>query len=364
MARIRTIKPEAFESEDLASVSLTGERTFFGLLTLADDSGRFRDHPAIIAGRLWALRPAHTAAHVADDLGQLAAAGLICRYAGCDGRTYLHIVTWERHQRIDRPSASRVPRCTQHQGHQRCGGCTEERCAAAAGGSDSPAVPLSPRGIFGEGSPSPPRMLDQTVSPDSSPDRASAGPGGAPLSQTDADSSGPSDATSLQVCETAGQSGLGNGATSPRRGSDEGSVSGSRILDPGSVPTGRQAPAPEPAGAGEVSAKALVGEYVRGCAHRPPKNEIAHIGRQVRTLVDEGFQGGTLRAALERLRAKGLHPSVLPSLVNEVLNASPPTVGALPSSASGGGPSASVGTGYTPYLNSAVPAPSTFGGSL
>lgn len=65
MARIRTIKPEAFESEDLAAVDVTAMVTFFGLLTQADDSGRFRDHPAVIAGRLWALRPEHTPAHVA-----------------------------------------------------------------------------------------------------------------------------------------------------------------------------------------------------------------------------------------------------------------------------------------------------------
>jgi hypothetical protein len=57
LARIRTIKPEAFVSESLAAVSLTAERTFFGLLTQADDQGRHRDHAAIIAGQLWVLRP-------------------------------------------------------------------------------------------------------------------------------------------------------------------------------------------------------------------------------------------------------------------------------------------------------------------
>jgi hypothetical protein len=60
LARIRTIKPEAFVSESLAAVSLTAERTFFGLLTQADDQGRHRDHAAIIAGQLWVLRPEHT----------------------------------------------------------------------------------------------------------------------------------------------------------------------------------------------------------------------------------------------------------------------------------------------------------------
>lgn len=115
MARIRTIKPEAFFSESLAEVSVEAERTFFGLLTQADDHGRHRDNAAIIAGLLWPLRAEHTSVHVEDDLHQLASAGLICRYTGCDGRRYLHIVTWSEHQKIDKPSQSRLPSCPQHQ---------------------------------------------------------------------------------------------------------------------------------------------------------------------------------------------------------------------------------------------------------
>ncbi|MEU3077786.1 hypothetical protein [Streptomyces laurentii] len=128
MARIRTIKPEAFESEDLASVDVTAVVTFFGLLTHADDAGRHRDNAAIVAGRLWALRPGHTPTHVAQDLEQLAERGLICRYTGCDGKTWLHIVTWDRHQKINRPSASRLPRCPQHDAARACGECGLARC--------------------------------------------------------------------------------------------------------------------------------------------------------------------------------------------------------------------------------------------
>nr|WP_223832906.1 hypothetical protein [Streptomyces venezuelae] len=114
MARIRTIKPEAFVSESLAVVTLTAERTFFGMLTQADDQGRHRDHAAIIAGQLWVLRPDHTPADVEDDLAQLADAGLICRYQGPDHKRYLHIVTWREHQKINRPSKSRLPGCPHH----------------------------------------------------------------------------------------------------------------------------------------------------------------------------------------------------------------------------------------------------------
>lgn len=342
MARIRTIKPEAFESESLAECSVTATLTFFGLLTLADDTGRFRDHPAIIAGRLWALRAEHTPAHVARDLEELAAAGVICRYTGCDGRSYLHIVTWQRHQKIDRPSASRVPRCTGHQAEQKCGSCADGPCLTT-----SPSV----------ASTSPRRGLDHPVSPDSPPPRpltatdARPEPGGVRLSSEPAGDSG----------ETTGQGRVVEGSAHPR----EGSSSGSRILDPGSVPRGREAPAPDTLPTTVmVSAKELVAEYVGGCARRPPEDFLAHLGRKVKVLLDERFEPETVRTALERLRAKGLHPSVLPSLVNEVLNASPQQGTPAHASASGAGPWAGTTPGYTPYLNPATPEPTTFGGSL
>ncbi|MDX3523331.1 hypothetical protein [Streptomyces scabiei] len=101
-------------------------------------------------------------------------------------------------------------------------------------------------------------------------------------------------------------------------------------------------------------------EYVRDCPRRPPEDFLGLMGRKIRVLLDERFDPQDIRAALERLRAKGLHPSVLPSLVNEVVNA--PQCASAPSSASGTGPWASA-SGYTPYLNPTV-EPTTFGGRL
>lgn len=137
MARIRTIKPEMFWSEDLAACDITAMVTFQGLLTQADDSGRFLAHPAIIAGFVWPLRIEHTPAHVARDLDQLAAVGIICRYTGCDDKDYLHVVKWEKHQKIDRPSASRMPRCPVHQAQRMCSECGSAACPA----SPSPPLP-------------------------------------------------------------------------------------------------------------------------------------------------------------------------------------------------------------------------------
>lgn len=171
MARIRTIKPEMFLSEDLASCDVTAMVTFAGLLTQADDSGRFLAHPAIIAGFVWPLRIEHTPAHVARDLDQLAAAGIICRYTGCDDKNYLHFVKWEKHQKIDRPSASRMPRCPLHQAQHKCSECGSAACPA----SSSPAKTSAPTTAAGladtasHDSTNTRRALDQAVSPDPAP---------------------------------------------------------------------------------------------------------------------------------------------------------------------------------------------------
>ncbi|MCC3771346.1 hypothetical protein [Streptomyces sp. UNOC14_S4] len=107
-------------------------------------------------------------------------------------------------------------------------------------------------------------------------------------------------------------------------------------MDPGSIPSGRTAPAPS-----TVSAKTLIGEYVAACAHRPPERVLGHLGRELNQLLGEGIATEHLRAAMERLRTKGLSPSVLPSLVNEVMNA---TAHQAPARAGGG---------YTPWMNPA-----------
>ncbi|MFG2483415.1 hypothetical protein ACGFSI_11740 [Streptomyces virginiae] len=361
MARIRTIKPEAFLSEDLASVDVTAMVTFFGLLTQADDNGRFLAHPAIIAGVLWPLRAEHAPANVANDLEQLEAAGLICRYTGCDGKSYLHFVTWDKHQKIDRPSASRMPRCPAHQAHHRCSGCGDAACPAspALANTSVPNTADELAGAASRGSTNTRRALDQTVSPDLDP---AAEPHSRLAGSDTASGSAPmalDEALSDRSRETAGQAAFGEGSTQMR----EGSSSGSRILDPGSVPTGRETPASGSVSE-KVSAKELVAEYAKGCKRRPPSDTLGLLGRKIKALLDEDFAPSDIRVAMGLLRDKGLHPSVLPSLVNQVVNASPQHVGSPSPSASGAGPWASTGSAYTPYFNPAAAEPTTFGGKL
>lgn len=108
MARIRTIKPEAFVSETLAEVSVETERTFFGLITQVDDCGRIKDQPAVLNGALWALRPDHTVEDMKHDLEELVRVGLLCRYRDDQDRAVMHLVTFNDNQVINKPSKPKV----------------------------------------------------------------------------------------------------------------------------------------------------------------------------------------------------------------------------------------------------------------
>ncbi|MGW1138301.1 hypothetical protein ACWD6S_12580, partial [Streptomyces zhihengii] len=92
---------------------------------------------------------------------------------------------------------------------------------------------------------------------------------------------------------------------------------GPRIMDLGNTPSGgASAPAPH-----AISANELIAEYAAACTHRPPKDVLGHLAREVRKLLGEDITPAHIRAGLERHRAKGLHPSTLPSLVHEAMNA-------------------------------------------
>ncbi|WP_369392783.1 hypothetical protein AB5J72_38310 [Streptomyces sp. CG1] len=305
MARIRTIKPELFINDRCNEVSVTALLTYIGLLPQADDHGRHRDNAAIIGGVIWPMRAEHTAVHVEDDLTQLAIAGLICRYTGCDGRRYLHIVGWFEHQKIDKRGQSRMPACTDHHPDHRCGPC-EGTCTKR-----TEEAPTLIRGLA-ECSPNTPRALDLPAQPAPTP----------PAQRSEA-STAQQDALAVIAGtpdksgkKTPGQKAFPEGSPNTPRNLGEGSAPGSRILDPGSsFPTGRTAPA------ATVSANQLVGEYVAACDERPPSDVIGHLGRITKKLLGEGIAPEHIRAGLRNFAANPKHPSVLTSMVNEAMNA-------------------------------------------
>ena len=110
--RIRSIKPEFWSSPDIAALSDSDRLLFIGLWSYVDDHGRGRDDVALIVAALYphdmVANPLDTVAKVRDGLARLSEADLILRYTVAS-RTYFLVTGWSKHQRVDKPKASRIP---------------------------------------------------------------------------------------------------------------------------------------------------------------------------------------------------------------------------------------------------------------
>jgi hypothetical protein len=107
MARIRTIKPEFPQSESMGRISRDARLLFIQLWTIVDDDGRTRAASRMLASLLYPYDD--DAPKLIDAwIGELEGEGCIVRYQ-VDGATYLEIRNWLNHQRIDKPSVSKLP---------------------------------------------------------------------------------------------------------------------------------------------------------------------------------------------------------------------------------------------------------------
>ena len=107
MARIRTIKPEFPQSESMGNVSRDARLCFVLMWTIADDSGRLRGNSRMLASLLFPYD--NDAPTLMDEwIGELEREGCVNRYA-VEGSTYIEIAKWLSHQKIDRPSESKIP---------------------------------------------------------------------------------------------------------------------------------------------------------------------------------------------------------------------------------------------------------------
>ena len=107
MARIRTIKPEFPQSESMGAVSRDARLLFIMLFTLADDEGRLRGNSRMLASLLF---PYDTDAPKLIDkwVAELINQRCIIRYQ-IEDATYVQICKWLNHQKIDKPSRSKIP---------------------------------------------------------------------------------------------------------------------------------------------------------------------------------------------------------------------------------------------------------------
>lgn len=108
MARIRSIKPDFWDSEDTATLSPLAALTYAGLWNLADDEGRGRFGSTLIHGRLHSVRPGVTQPKTKAALDELKERKLIITYTASDGTALYYIPTFKKHQKPQKPLPSKL----------------------------------------------------------------------------------------------------------------------------------------------------------------------------------------------------------------------------------------------------------------
>lgn len=109
MARIRTLKPTFWSDEKIAMLPRAIRLTFLGIISaMADDQGRARANPRLVCAAVYPLDEDMTPAEMSVHLDMLDETGLIGLYEVA-GERYLHIINWEKHQKINRPTDSQLP---------------------------------------------------------------------------------------------------------------------------------------------------------------------------------------------------------------------------------------------------------------
>jgi hypothetical protein len=97
----RIIKETICTSEDIAALSPNAEILFYRLIVKADDYGTYYGNPSIIKNTCFPL--------ISDDIkteqvktwiAELANVGLVIYYEAADGKSYIKLTKWDKHQQI------------------------------------------------------------------------------------------------------------------------------------------------------------------------------------------------------------------------------------------------------------------------
>lgn len=105
--RIRTLKPEMWDDEKIVALSRDARLLFLGLVTMADDEGRFRARRTTIVGHVF---PDDTDAGGLIDgwIAEVKEQGTVLFYLS-EGTPYGAFRHWAKHQKINRPTPSDLP---------------------------------------------------------------------------------------------------------------------------------------------------------------------------------------------------------------------------------------------------------------
>lgn len=108
MARIRTVKPSFWGDDRVSQLSRDARLLFLGLISMADDQGRFLASVASITGYIYPHDSDVPPVKIRKWLAEITDQELILLYNG--GRAkYGAIRKWKRHQRISKPQPSSLP---------------------------------------------------------------------------------------------------------------------------------------------------------------------------------------------------------------------------------------------------------------
>jgi hypothetical protein len=108
MGRIRTIKPESFESLSQKKLSLGARLTFYGLLTMANDFGKLSYSLLKIRAHIFTFDENFSESDVEKWVGELERHDIIRRYE-VDGVKYLIFPKWAAHQVVHHASKDSLP---------------------------------------------------------------------------------------------------------------------------------------------------------------------------------------------------------------------------------------------------------------
>lgn len=109
MARIRSIKPDFWESEDTSTLPIASALVYAGLWNYSDDEGRGRFQPSILHARLMALRPDGSMNKTRAALEVLLARKLVVVYEAEGLGALYYIPSFKKHQHPDKPQPSKYP---------------------------------------------------------------------------------------------------------------------------------------------------------------------------------------------------------------------------------------------------------------
>lgn len=107
MARIRTIKPSFWSDPDITELSWDARLLLIGLISMADDRGRFISTHSSVCGYVFPHEDI-APAKFRRLMQSVEKSGVVQLYT-VEGRAYGRFPKWEQHQKISHPQNSTIP---------------------------------------------------------------------------------------------------------------------------------------------------------------------------------------------------------------------------------------------------------------